>query len=82
MNLGMSFNFGPIDFENLKFPHHFYIDYVRVYQEEENIGCDPPDFPTSSYIQTYIEAYTNPNLTTWEQYGQVFPKNKLKDSCT
>jgi hypothetical protein len=28
------------------------VDYIRVYQETGsiNIGCDPPDFPTKSYI--------------------------------
>jgi hypothetical protein len=28
--------------------------YIRVYQPKSaiNIGCDPPDFPTSDYINT------------------------------
>ena len=31
----------------------------------------------------YIEAYTNPNLTTWvDDYKQVIPKNRLVDNCT
>ena len=30
----------------------------------------------------YIEAYTNPNLTTWrDDYGQPFPKNRLLGGC-
>ncbi len=30
----------------------------------------------------YIEAYTNPNLTTWrDDYHQTFPKNSLVDGC-
>ena len=43
-------------------------DYVRVYQQtgQTNIGCDPPDFPTEDYIQRHINAYTNYNLTVWE----------------
>ncbi|KAG8906096.1 hypothetical protein FRB99_007620 [Tulasnella sp. 403] len=67
LNLGMSRNFGPIS-DELTFPAHFLIDYVRIYQPKNqiNVGCDPPDYPTAEYIQTYIEAYTNPNLTTWE----------------
>jgi hypothetical protein len=30
------------------------IDYVRVYQPSNahNIGCDPPEFPTATYIET------------------------------
>jgi hypothetical protein len=64
-NLGMSPNFGEIDFNNLEFPTHMLIDWIRVYQHPDriNIGCDPPNFPTSNYIERYIEAYTNPNLT-------------------
>jgi hypothetical protein len=63
--LGLSENFGDIDFEGLQFPAHMYVDWIRVYQHPDriNIGCDPPNFPTSNYIETYIEAYTNPNLT-------------------
>jgi beta-glucan synthesis-associated protein KRE6 len=30
----------------------------------------------------YIEAYTNPNLTTWvNDFGQTIPKNSLTDGC-
>ncbi|CAE6351177.1 unnamed protein product [Rhizoctonia solani] len=83
-NLGMSYNFGPIDFEHLVFPAYMLVDYIRVYQpvNQQNIGCDPPDFPTANYINTYIEAYTNPNLTTWvDDYKQRKPKNRLIDQC-
>ncbi|KAG8769431.1 hypothetical protein FRC12_004967 [Ceratobasidium sp. 428] len=83
-NLGISYGFGGIDFENLVFPVYMLIDYVRVYQpsNKRNIGCDPPSFPTANYINTYIEAYTNPNLTTWvDDYKQRIPKNKLVDAC-
>ncbi|KAJ7438652.1 beta-glucan synthesis-associated protein [Mycena galericulata] len=83
-NLGISPNFGFIDFEHLVFPAILTIDWVRVYQHPNqiNIGCDPPDFPTAAYIDTYIEAYTNPLLTTWvNDYNQTNPKNKLVDTC-
>ena len=30
----------------------------------------------------YIEAYTNPNLTTWRNdYNQPFPKNSFLGQC-
>jgi beta-glucan synthesis-associated protein KRE6 len=79
----MSDSFVKIDYENLQFPATMRIDYIRVYQDPEthNWGCDPKDFPTKEYIDTYIEAYKNPNLTTWEQYGQSFPKNKFLGQC-
>ncbi len=42
---------------------------------------------TADPICRFIEAYTNPNLTTWTNppeeggYGQTFPKNRLIDTC-
>ncbi|KAF5322890.1 hypothetical protein D9619_000621 [Psilocybe cf. subviscida] len=84
INLGMSKNFGNIDFEHLVFPNHMLVDYVRVYQDinHVNIGCSPSSFPTEDYINNNIIAYTNPNLTDWRQdYGKPFPKNSWIESC-
>ncbi|EIW64498.1 glycoside hydrolase family 16 protein [Trametes versicolor FP-101664 SS1] len=84
MNLGMSRNFGFVDLDHLTFPATLRVDYIRVYQDPDNvnIGCDPPDFPTKAYIEEYIEAYTNPLLTTWvDDYKQTIPKNKFVDGC-
>ena len=55
------------------------IDWIRVYQPKNalNVGCDPKEFPTAQYIDTYKEVYTNPNITTWEDFGQPWPKNRL-----
>lgn len=56
MNLGLSMNFGGvIDFPDIKFPVQMLVDWVRVYQPKgaTNIGCDPPDYPTQNYINTY-----------------------------
>jgi len=77
INLGMSENFGFVDLEHIPFPAHMKVDYVRVYQPkgEENIGCEPSDFPTQAYISQYIDAYSNPNLTTWvDDYHQTIPR--------
>ncbi|THU80069.1 beta-glucan synthesis-associated [Dendrothele bispora CBS 962.96] len=84
VNLGISENFGFVDFDHLTFPAIMTVDWIRVYQNEDsiNIGCDPKDFPTAAYIEEYIEAYTNPNLTTWvDDYKQSNPKNSLIDTC-
>ncbi|KAK7032976.1 GH16 domain-containing protein [Favolaschia claudopus] len=83
-NLGISHAFGFVDFEHLVFPSIMRIDWIRVYQHPDriNIGCDPPEKPTSAYINTYSEAYTNPNLTTWvDDFKQKIPKNNLTDQC-
>jgi len=84
LNLGMSKNFGFVDLTHLTFPTSMRVDYIRVYQPKGsvNVGCDPEDFPTEAYINQYIEAYTNPNLTTWRNdYGQPFPKSSLLGQC-
>lgn len=84
MNLGMSRNFGPVDLDHLTFPAIMSVDWVRVYQppDQKNVGCDPENFPTTSYINQFIDAYTNPNLTTWrDDFKQPFPKNKLLEPC-
>lgn len=54
----MSTNFGAIDFDHLTFPTTLRIDYIRVYQDPTaiNIGCDPPDFPTTAYINQYVPS--------------------------
>ncbi|KAG2005856.1 beta-glucan synthesis-associated protein KRE6 [Coprinopsis cinerea AmutBmut pab1-1] len=82
-NLGFSYNFGPIDFDNLVFPTTMSVDWIRVYQPEDevNIGCDPVDFPTSNYINRYPHLYTNPNISTWEQGGEPWPRNRLQGGC-
>ncbi|TFK44700.1 glycoside hydrolase family 16 protein [Crucibulum laeve] len=83
-NLGMSRNFGPVDLLHLPFPVHMRVDYIRVYQPKNaiNIGCNPKDFPTEDYINKYIDAYTNPNLTTWvNDYHQEWPKNSFLGQC-
>ncbi|KAJ7049830.1 beta-glucan synthesis-associated [Mycena amicta] len=60
------------------------IDWIRVYQPADriNIGCDPKEMPTRVYIDTYIDAYMNPNYTTWtEDFGQPVPRNSLAGDC-
>lgn len=77
---GISQSFGNVDVERLTFPAKMRVDWIRVYQPvgKKNIGCDPIDFPTKAYIDRYIEAYTNPNYTTWEDdFKQPTPKNRL-----
>jgi beta-glucanase (GH16 family) len=59
-NLGISPNFGPVDFPNLVFPTKMVVDYIRVYQHPDriNIGCDPPGYPTNNYINAYVVFLT------------------------
>ncbi|KAG1715715.1 hypothetical protein ID866_1431 [Astraeus odoratus] len=83
-NLGMAPSFQEQDFMHLEFPSTMYVDYVRVYQREgvqDGIGCDPPNYPTADYINAHLNAYTDPNITTWAQAGYGFPPNKLTSTC-
>ncbi|TKY84686.1 hypothetical protein EX895_006588 [Sporisorium graminicola] len=84
-NLGISQNFGTPDWRRLRFPATMSVDWVRVYQDPdaENVGCDPPDFPTADYIERHKAAYSNANYTVWGGtaqeggYGAYWPKNRL-----
>jgi beta-glucan synthesis-associated protein KRE6 len=84
LNLGISPNWQKILPETMIMPAVMLIDYVRVYQREgeENVGCDPKDYPTLDYINRHLDAYTNPNLTSWTEQGVIgspagysWPKN-------
>jgi len=84
-NLGMSTNFGPVDMAHLTFPAIMLIDWIRVYQPrgKKNIGCDPDGFPTTKYIQQFVKAYQDPNLTTWrDDFKQPFPRSSLVEGCS
>ncbi|KAI9626777.1 hypothetical protein KEM48_010244 [Puccinia striiformis f. sp. tritici PST-130] len=95
LNLGISSTFGAVDTKKLALPAQMRVDWVRVYQPAGapiNTNCSPRNYPTAHYIEDHLEAYTNPNLTTWAQYQQAhgddtgnaktgFPKNKLLDTC-
>ncbi|ORX40279.1 putative beta-glucan synthesis-associated protein SKN1 [Kockovaella imperatae] len=82
INFGMSNNFQTVNFDDLTWPAHFLIDYVRVYQTSDGeIGCDPANYPTQNYINAHMNAYTDPNLTIWSQAGYGVPKNSLIDTC-
>lgn len=89
-NLGISENFGTPIWDELTWPNTMSVDWVRVYQKEgqENVGCDPADYPTADYINRHMEAYTNANLTLWGGtadeggYGAYWPRNRLNpDGC-
>jgi hypothetical protein len=74
VNFGMSNNFQTVNFDDLTWPAHMLIDYVRVYQRSDGkMGCDPSDRPTADYISRHSNAYNNPNLTTWELAGYTNP---------
>jgi len=84
LNLGMSPSFQKQDFKHLQFPSKMYVDYVRVYQRsdvKEGTTCNPSSHPTTDYIQSHLNAYSNPNLTTWDQAGYSFPRNSKYDGC-
>lgn len=84
LNLGQSENFGKVDTAHIPYPVTMRVDYIRVYQSKDaiNYGCDTPDFPTAAYIQQYLPAYENPNLTTWRNdFKQPFPKNSFLGQC-
>lgn len=83
-NLALSPTWADIDFNSLEFPATFEIDYVRIYQPRGHteMTCDPDDYPTSEYINSHFNAYSNANLTTWKQAGYKWPRNSLMNGCS
>ncbi|BGP00855.1 putative Beta-glucan synthesis-associated protein KRE6 (putative) [Rhodotorula toruloides] len=78
LNLAISFAFQEPEWGKLKFPASLLIDYVRVYQKgKPKIGCDPPDHPTSEYINNHMDLYMNPNISTFAQSNYTKPRNRL-----
>ncbi|KAG2734845.1 hypothetical protein G9P44_002851 [Scheffersomyces stipitis] len=82
-NLGLSPTWQTIDFASLDYPATLEIDYIRIYQREgeEEMTCDPPDYPTVDYINSHIAAYSNVNFTSWEQAGYKTPRNSFMHGC-
>jgi beta-glucanase (GH16 family) len=71
-NFGMSNSFAAIDLAqiNAELPAIMRIDYIRIYQDEDQntddtMTCDPPGYPTTDYIKKHPGPYANPNLTNW-----------------
>ena len=56
LNLGISPNLGRIDPEHPTFPTTMSVDYVRAYQDPDDItiGCEPGGFPTQAYIKKCV----------------------------
>ncbi|KAH3672990.1 hypothetical protein WICMUC_003943 [Wickerhamomyces mucosus] len=85
LNLGISNNWAYIDWPSIKFPATMQIDYVRIYQPSDSVSsitCDPADYPTYDYIQNHLNAYSNPNLTSWKMAGYSYPKDILTGDCS
>lgn len=84
LNVGMAPNFQQIQFNDLTYPSKMRVDYVRIYQREgvrDGLTCNPPNRPTTDYINRHINAYTNWELTNWTHAGNEFPRNRLYDGC-
>ena len=83
LNVGISPAWTGINYEELVFPATMYVDYVRWYQPvgKTSVTCDPPGYETTKYIKDHPKAYNNINLTSWDETGYAWPKNKLNPGC-
>lgn len=52
-------------------------DYINKYAVYALPSPLTKIYPDSSHLN----AYSNPNLTTWEQAGYTFPRNSLYNGC-
>uniref|UniRef100_A0A7S2G998 GH16 domain-containing protein n=1 Tax=Haptolina brevifila TaxID=156173 RepID=A0A7S2G998_9EUKA len=57
-----TWNGGKTALDGKHWPAKFFVDYVRVYQDVENVGCDPPNYPTATYIDKHASWYGEPAL--------------------
>ena len=83
MNLGMSEGFGHVDFQNARFPATMHVDYLRIYQDPDNVDvtCDPKDRPTRQYIKDHPELYANAGWRTFAESGYPLPEYSLNPQC-
>lgn len=79
LNVALSESFQVPDFDQLEFPAHMSIDYVRVYQRDgqpDRVGCDPANRPTYEYIENNKDMYYNRNITEYPK--SKIPRNRLQ----
>jgi beta-glucanase (GH16 family) len=75
MNLGMAWNFAPIDDDIQKHtPAYMRFDYIRIYQDPDAISvtCDPEGWETTEYIEKHPKAYMDANKTHWYVLPQCY----------
>jgi len=61
MNLGMGPSFSQIYLPNIAedLPATMRFDYIRIYQDEESVTCDPEGYPTTDYIREHPAPYVS-----------------------
>ena len=71
-----TWNGGASALDNKHWPAKFYVDHVRVWQKEVNIGCDPPDFPTRVHIEKNAWMYGEPvRPSGYDTCPEVYPQS-------
>merc|ERR1719199_156980 len=71
-----TWNGGQTALDGQHWPAELFVDYVRVWQKEgeENVGCDPPDFPTRTYIRNHAGFYGEPAKPSgYDTCPEVYP---------
>jgi len=77
-----TWNGGQTALDGKHWPAKFWIDYVRVWQKETNIGCDPPDFPTRKYIDLHAEWFGEPALPRgYDTCPEVYPASAFANAA-
>jgi len=79
-----TWNGGMTALDGKHWPARFYVDYVRVWQieDEMNIGCNPPDYPTKTYIQNNHEWYGEPALPSgYDTCPEIYPASAHKNAA-
>ncbi|KAI9596759.1 beta-glucan synthesis-associated [Syncephalis fuscata] len=83
MNVGMSNGFGPVDLQRAVFPATMYVDYIRIYQDPDNIDvtCDPKDRPTAQYIKDHPKLYNDASIHEFKNSEYPWPQFSINPQC-
>jgi beta-glucanase (GH16 family) len=74
-----TWNGGASALDGKHWPALFYVDYVRVWQNEMNVGCNPPDYPTKVYIEKNAELYGEPVAPSgYDTCPEIYPPSSYK----
>ena len=73
-----TWNGGATALDGKHWPASLMVDYVRVWQRpsEVSVGCNPPDFPTKTYIEKNTDLFGELSAPTgYETCPEVYPES-------
>jgi len=77
-----TWNGGQTALDGKHWPAKFYVDYVRVWQRETSVGCNPPDYPTKTYIEKNAAFFGELSVPTgYETCPEIYPPSAYHNAA-